>query len=78
MRKKTREPGAHYYYYYYYYYYGARSDTRENPPLPFGMYGCPHNSARLPLDNFYVKFDIGDFYENMSRRLNFITKLDKI
>jgi hypothetical protein len=40
-------------------------------------YVCSHVSARLPLDNFYVKFDIGDFYENISGKLNFITKLDK-
>jgi hypothetical protein len=66
------------YYYYYYYYYYSRSVTHEKPPLPFGMYVCPHVSARLPLDNFYLKFGIGVFYENMSKNLNFVTKLDKI
>ena len=35
--------------------------------MSFRPYFCPHVPARLPLDFFFVKFGIDDFYENMLR-----------
>jgi len=46
----------------------ARSSESRKAPFSIAMYVCLYVSARLPLDGMSVKFDIGDFYENLSRK----------
>jgi hypothetical protein len=49
----------------------ARSSESRNAPINIAMCVCLHVSARLPLDGISVKFYIGDFYENLSRKSRF-------
>jgi hypothetical protein len=39
--------------------------TREKCTFASCLSIWPHVSALLPLDGFFAKFDIGDFYENL-------------
>jgi hypothetical protein len=49
---------------------GAFTKLRK-ATINFVMSVCLYGTARLPLDGFFMKFDIDYFSKNKSRKLNF-------